>query len=1031
MKDNIIIKSIEKAIGYKFEQVKEGRKGNWSSLNIFEYTKNSKGEINSLVANGLSLMSVSDATWMLLEELKGLRSLTLVGNRLHDISFVRNLTNLTHLNLNHNEIGEISSLDSLVKLKELSLRDNKISELAFLSECKQIEFLTLSNNKIESVVPLGNLIKLKSLHLAANEIKNISALKSLKNMTDLELSYNKLDNIDGLKYLVNLKHLYMHETGVRDLAPLKTLAKLTGFYAVSNNFEDLAFLGECKSLTELYLRDNHIVDISPLGGLGKLEQLNIAENKISNIDAIRNLDNLIYLAVESNKIKVIPSWLLDFNLPIVWEMKRDHSYNCIVIGENPIESPPIDIVKQGNQGLSNYFKQIKKEKTSFLYEAKLIIIGEGGTGKTSFAYKLQDENAVMPKEDDSTFGIKVYEWVYPIETKATKPDDNILFMNVNIWDFGGQKIYKGTHQIFFSEKTLYVLLDDNREEKTDFSYWLNTVEQLAGSDSPLVIVINLKHNRTKFEFDEIGYRGQFAKIVRDVVKLDLKLDKEKIIVLQQIIKVRLQELPLIGSPLPASWVNIRESLSKETNNYISFDRFREICKSHAVNDPSIIRTLSYYYTSIGAFTHYIEDNILQDRIYLNSNWLLNTVYKILDNSEIASKNGRLDEKDVKKIWQMEGLHFEIEKLTSLMNKFGLMYHIPGTKEYVVPEHLSTQTPYAKWPFEEAHNILQFIFEFDKYMPKGLMSKLIVSLNNYIKNHNLVWQKGVNIELNATHAEIIETYGGRNSFHIRLVGEDKRGLLAIIIDKFEDILKPFKNIKIEKLVPCNCIECVTTSTPHFYKYSDLIRRLEKSVSHVECENSYAKRSIKQLLEGIQLVSSTDEKNGVIRAVKKEMKNISFFLASSFELKHDREQVELWIGRENKRLSASQVFIHLNIWEDFLDSMSNTRLQDEYNLKVRSSDVFLGLFGTKVGKYTEEEFDMAYNSFKDSGKPKYIYTFFKESIVSTSNINMKDLRSLGKFKTKIKKLGHFPTSYKSDDDLIKQLKIQLDKILKDIV
>jgi len=60
----------------------------------------------------------------------------------------------------------------------------------------------------------------------------------------------------------------------------------------------------------------------------------------------------------------------------------------------------------------------------------------------------------------------------------------------------------------------------------------------------------------------------------------------------------------------------------------------------------------------------------------------------------------------------------------------------------------------------------------------------------------------------------------------------------------------------------------------------------------------------------------------------MKTRKIFLASSTELKADRDQFEILINRKNKEWVAREVFLELVIWEDFLDAMSRTRLQDEY-------------------------------------------------------------------------------------------------------
>ena len=76
----------------------------------------------------------------------------------------------------------------------------------------------------------------------------------------------------------------------------------------------------------------------------------------------------------------------------------------------------------------------------------------------------------------------------------------------------------------------------------------------------------------------------------------------------------------------------------------------------------------------------------------------------------------------------------------------------------------------------------------------------------------------------------------------------------------------------------------------------------------------------------------------------------FLASSAELKEDREQFEIFINRKNKDWNAKGVFLDLVVWEDFLDAMSQTRLQDEYNKAIRECELFVMLFWTKVGPYT---------------------------------------------------------------------------------
>ena len=150
----------------------------------------------------------------------------------------------------------------------------------------------------------------------------------------------------------------------------------------------------------------------------------------------------------------------------------------------------------------------------------------------------------------------------------------------------------------------------------------------------------------------------------------------------------------------------------------------------------------------------------------------------------------------------------------------------------------------------------------------------------------------------------------------------------------------------------------------------------------------------------------------------MRTIRIFLASSSELKADRESFEIEINRKNKLLAENEIFLHLDIWEDLPTHMSQTRSQDEYNKQIGATDLFVLLAWNKVGKYTEEEFDVAYRLFKSSGKPS-IFTWFKEPPQAAEP-------SLQAFKDKLAGLGHFPAFFKDADSLWVQFNKELDRI-----
>ncbi|MDQ3773682.1 MAG: toll/interleukin-1 receptor domain-containing protein [Pseudomonadota bacterium] len=146
-----------------------------------------------------------------------------------------------------------------------------------------------------------------------------------------------------------------------------------------------------------------------------------------------------------------------------------------------------------------------------------------------------------------------------------------------------------------------------------------------------------------------------------------------------------------------------------------------------------------------------------------------------------------------------------------------------------------------------------------------------------------------------------------------------------------------------------------------------------------------------------------------------------------MKEDRKEFEIFINRKNKDWVEQGVFLELIVWDDFLDAVSKTRLQDEYNKAIRECDIFVMLFCTKVGQYTEEEFETAFGQFKATNKP-FIFTYFKDAEIRTGSANQKDLMSLWAFQKKLDTLGHFKTVYKNIEGLKFHFNQQLDKLAK---
>jgi hypothetical protein len=159
----------------------------------------------------------------------------------------------------------------------------------------------------------------------------------------------------------------------------------------------------------------------------------------------------------------------------------------------------------------------------------------------------------------------------------------------------------------------------------------------------------------------------------------------------------------------------------------------------------------------------------------------------------------------------------------------------------------------------------------------------------------------------------------------------------------------------------------------------------------------------------------------------MQTKKIFLASSAELSADRTAFELMIGQLNQEWVPRETFLHLVVWENFIDAMSKDGLQQEYNKAIQGCDIFVLLFFTKVGRYTAEEFATAFGAFQAGNKP-LIYTYFKDDLVLTGDID-ESIGSLLDFKKKLAALNHYYTRYRSAEELKWLFSRQLDKLYGD--
>nr|WP_263012802.1 hypothetical protein [Laspinema sp. D3b] len=79
----------------------------------------------------------------------------------------------------------------------------------------------------------------------------------------------------------------------------------------------------------------------------------------------------------------------------------------------------------------------------------MIVVGEGGVGKTSLLKALRGESFNPQEFTTNGIDIRTREFSHP-----TKP---AVTMQLHVWDFGGQQIYHATHQFFLTKRSVFFL----------------------------------------------------------------------------------------------------------------------------------------------------------------------------------------------------------------------------------------------------------------------------------------------------------------------------------------------------------------------------------------------------------------------------------------------------------------------------------------------------------------------------------------------------------------------------------------------
>ncbi len=674
-----------------------------------------EGCLITLSLAGLSLTQLPPEIGLL----SHLQELDLRQNQLGELPLeIRQLKSLRTLILHRNQLSNLPpEIVQLNNLQKLDVDSNRMT--IFPREILQLMSLNtlfIDNNQLREVPSkIGCLLRLQMLTLNKNELKELPReLGQLGNLQRLWVSENKLKELPReLGQLSNLRVLNVHENELKELPrELGQLSNLRVLDVHENELKKLPReLGQLSRLQVLYVRGNGLKELPrELGQLSRLRVLSAGRCRLSKLPGeLGQLSNLQKLWVSENELKELPVGImqlhnlqeLDLNnnlltkLPI--EMSQLRNLRKLDLSNNPsLLTPPPEIVARGTKAILGFLQELQKNRFT-RYEAKLLLVGEGGTGKSSLLRALHN-NQFNPHLS-TTHGIEVDR------LELAHPDH---MTTLNTWDFGGQHIYHATHQFFLTKRSLYLVVWNARlgAEQGRLHYWLETIKALAPDAPVLLVATHIDERGSDLNYQL--YKDAYPQLVGSLNISNQ--DGSGIAELKARLLEEAERLPLMGQPWPRTWLDVENALLARPEQYIDANEYVHCCTRCGTEEEIVKGTLGNYLHDLGKILYFRDDYVLSNLVVLKPNWVTRAISLVLDDKATDAAKGILPHSELARIWSCDEAGqlyapYLYPIFLRLMERFELSYQIeadlPGEHptSSLIPLLLPHQPPadLPAWP----------------------------------------------------------------------------------------------------------------------------------------------------------------------------------------------------------------------------------------------------------------------------------------------------------------------------------------------
>lgn len=583
-----------------------------------------------------------------------------------------------------------------------------------------------------------------------------------------------------------------------------------------------------KQLRRLYAAFNLLAALpEEIGELDKLEFLDLTANRLFAIPhRIERLRSLRMLYLGQNSLKLIPPEL--GLLPKLEVLNLDIA---------PDTSVPEAILQQGGRSVLTYLRAQLNE-TARQWLSKLILVGEGGVGKTSLVRSFLGEP--FHADEQSTHGVAIRELL------LQHPREPQVQMRLRVWDFGGQEIYHATHQFFLTDRSLYLLVWNARLgfEQGKLNYWLDTIRARAPESPIFIIATHVDERLVDFPFSDLQRRYSQIRGFWAVSNVTC----EGIAQILEAIRDEATALPLMGQLWPLKWIQAAETLSRLTDRWFSSTQLRKLLLGRGLDEQEQT-TLVRWLHELGEVLHFENEAELNDVVILKPEWLTQVISTVLDNRGVADQGGLFTAEDMSVVWA----DFDVamrQHLLRLMEKFDLSYRTLEDREIsIVVERLRHEPPAEIsriWSDASTHSEVSMKFRFESDIPAGLPTWFVARSHRFTTHNH--WRYGALFK-EGSHLALVEARGYDRYIRLSVRGSHPHNLFAKLRDGLELTIMRFPGLPVERLVPCPGHDGRLCG--HEFELEHLERATQHNppILEIQCPQSFQMVSVALMLFGI--------------------------------------------------------------------------------------------------------------------------------------------------------------------------------------